>query len=37
MTHRVQDGLFGPPITGSPERAVWEKAREQKRRELEDG
>lgn len=34
MTHSVQDDLFGPPIIGSPERAAWENAREQRRREL---
>lgn len=35
MTHRVQAGLFGPPMIGSSERAVREDAREQKRRELD--
>jgi len=34
MTHPVQDALFGPPILGTPERARWEGAREQRQREL---
>lgn len=34
MTHPVQDALFGPPIAGTPERELWEAAREQRQREL---
>jgi len=34
MTHSVQDALFGPPIVGTPERELWEAAREQRQREL---
>jgi hypothetical protein len=34
MTHQVQDALFGPPISGTPERQEWEAARERRRREL---
>jgi hypothetical protein len=36
MTHRVQDALFGPPILGTPEREHWDRAREQRRREVDD-
>jgi hypothetical protein len=35
MTHRVQDALFGPPILGTPEREQWDRAREQRRREVD--
>jgi len=34
MTRPVQDALFGPPILGTPERAQWDMAREQRRRQL---
>lgn len=34
MTHPVQDALFGPPIVGTPERAQWDAAREQRCRQL---
>ncbi len=34
MTHPVLDALFGPPILGTPERAQWDAAREQRRRQL---
>jgi hypothetical protein len=34
MTHPVQDALFGPPIQGTPERAQWDAAREQRRHQL---
>ena len=34
MTHSVQDALFGPSIVGTPERELWEAAREQRQREL---
>jgi hypothetical protein len=36
MTTTVMDALFGPMDTTSPERAVWEAARERRRRELGD-
>lgn len=35
ITSAVQDAMFGPPITGTAERAVWEKLREQRRRAVE--
>jgi len=35
MTHPVQDALFGPPISGMPERQQWEARREQRQRELD--
>lgn len=35
ITAAVQDALFGPPITGTPEREAWEQLRQQRRRELE--
>jgi hypothetical protein len=35
MTHRVQDALFGPPILGTPNREQWDRAREQRRREVD--
>jgi hypothetical protein len=35
MTHQVQDALFGPPITGTPERQEWEAARELRQHELD--
>lgn len=35
MTNRVQDALFGPPILPTPERARWDQAREQRRREVD--
>jgi hypothetical protein len=34
MTGAVQDALFGPPNTGTPEYAQWEAARQQRLREL---
>jgi hypothetical protein len=34
MTRAVQDALFGPPILGTPERAQWDAAREQRRHQL---
>jgi hypothetical protein len=34
MTQPVLDALFGPPILGTPERAQWDAAREQRRRQL---
>jgi len=34
MTHQVQDALFGPPMSGTPERDEWEAARERRQREL---
>jgi hypothetical protein len=35
ITHAVQDALFGPPITGTPERDQWEAARDRKQRQLD--
>jgi hypothetical protein len=35
MTHQLEDALFGPPISGTPEREEWEAARERRRRELD--
>ncbi|MFG1645722.1 hypothetical protein ACGFMK_36045 [Amycolatopsis sp. NPDC049252] len=35
ITAAVQDALFGPPITGTPERAAWERLRDQRRRSIE--
>lgn len=37
ITSAVQDVLFGPPITGTPERREWEDEREQRRRETGAG
>jgi hypothetical protein len=34
MTYQVQDALFGPPVSGTPERDEWEAAME-RRRELD--
>lgn len=35
ITATVQDALFGPPITGTPERAKWEQLRERRRQDIE--
>lgn len=35
MTRQVQDALFGPPITGTPEHREWEAARERRRLEID--
>jgi hypothetical protein len=34
MSQRVLDAVFGPAMMGSPERAIWERAREERRRQL---
>ncbi|HSZ38890.1 MAG TPA: hypothetical protein VK817_02935 [Trebonia sp.] len=35
MTSQVQDALYGPRISGTPERNAWEAARERRRRTIE--
>jgi len=37
ITSAVQDVLFGPPITGTPERQEWEDKRERRRQEMRVG
>lgn len=35
MTHRVQDALFGPPIVGTPQREQWERAKKERRHQVD--
>ncbi|MFE0309870.1 hypothetical protein [Amycolatopsis sp. NPDC058986] len=35
VTEQVRDAMFGPPITGTPERIAWERRRDQRKRDLD--